>query len=106
MTANDVRGIPDPVLSRLSVYEIRRPDAAQAAQVAQTIYAGILSEMKLEFDAQLGDDVLATLAELAPREMRKALVDALGKAAEADRDHLLAADLKAREVLKRSIGFH
>ena len=106
MTANDVRAIPDPVLSRLSVYEIGRPDAAQAAQVAQTIYAGILSEMQLEFDAQLGDDVLAALAELAPREMRKALVDALGMAAEAGRDHLLAADLKAREILKRSIGFH
>jgi ATP-dependent Lon protease len=106
MTANDERAIPDPVLSRLSVYEIRRPDIAQSAQVAQTIYAGILSDMQLEFDAQLRQDVLAKLTEQAPREMRKALVDALGMAAEAGRDHLVAADLKGREVPKRAIGFH
>jgi hypothetical protein len=43
---------------------------------------------------------------VSQREVRKASVDAMGMAAEACRDHLVEASLKAREVLKRSIGSH
>src|SRR5205809_4904390 len=40
-TANDAARIPEPLLSRLAVYEIETPDLDGAARIAHTIYAEI-----------------------------------------------------------------
>src|SRR5204863_524786 len=40
-TANDAARIPDPLLNRLSIYEIEAPDAAGSARIAATIYREI-----------------------------------------------------------------
>ena len=42
-TANDAARIPDPLLDRLSIYEIEAPDAAGSARIAATIYREIRS---------------------------------------------------------------
>src|SRR6476661_7966298 len=40
-TANDVRGIPEPILNRMNVFEIDAPSPAAARQIARQLYASI-----------------------------------------------------------------
>jgi ATP-dependent Lon protease len=40
-TANDARGIPDPILNRMNVYEVRAPDRDAARHIAAKLYAAI-----------------------------------------------------------------
>lgn len=105
LTANDVRAIPKPLLSRIAVYEIEKPTAEQSANVAQKIYAGIVAEYSLPFDPQLSENVRVSLSSVSPRDMRRAMMDALGVAAHNNRNHLVASDFKAPPAQKRSIGF-
>jgi hypothetical protein len=51
--------------------------------------------------------VLAVLGGLAPRSMRKALVDAMGTAKLAGRDHLEPTDFRiaSKPVARQRIGF-
>jgi len=107
-TANDESSIPDPILNRMDVYVIERPDHDASAKIALSIYRDILEQHKWVFDAEPSHDVLDCLAEEAPRDMRKVLIDAFGNAKLDKRDHLLPADLKNRKSAsgkKGKIGF-
>ncbi|MDZ7814087.1 MAG: AAA family ATPase [Ideonella sp.] len=46
-TANYERGIPEPILNRMNVYEVQAPDADAARAIAQRLYAGIRGEARL-----------------------------------------------------------
>jgi ATP-dependent Lon protease len=107
LTANHLDGIPEALLSRMAVYEVPSPTAEQAAAIAQRIYAGLLKELRLSaFDPELASGVQHKIAEISPREMRKALLDALGFAADAGRTSLLPEDIRQKaESGKRKIGF-
>jgi ATP-dependent Lon protease len=107
LTANSIEGIPAPLLSRMAVYEIPSPTTEQAAGIAQRIYIGLLRELKLKnLDADLSDPVLDKVAEVSPREMRKALLDGLGFAVAAGRTALVPEDLRIKtDSHKRKIGF-
>lgn len=107
-TANDERGIPEPILNRMNVYEVQMPDRDAARRIALRLYEGIRTshDWGLRFEAVPGDDVLDGMAELAPREMRRAWMAAFGNAKLARRDHLLPEDLPDLTGGKRSpIGF-
>lgn len=105
-TANDLTRISDPVLSRMGVYTVPSPNVDQAAQIAKLVYAGLLKERKCGFDAELSSDVLGALSEVAPREMRKRLLDAMGTALMKGRKTLVADDVaNQRRVQKQPIGF-
>src|SRR5256714_8296110 len=69
-TANDAGRIPEPLLNRLSVYEIEAPDAAGATRIAQTIYGEIRGahEWGKPFPQALSPAALDKLASLPPRE--------------------------------------
>lgn len=107
LTANSLDGIPPALLSRMAVYEVPAPTREQAAGIAQRVYANLLRELKLQnVDEDLGDPVLDKLAEVSPREMRKALLDGLGFAVEAGRGSLLPEDIRVKsEQGRRRIGF-
>jgi len=107
LTANSLDGIPAPLLSRMAVYEVPSPTAEQAAGIGQRIYIGLLRELKLaNLDTELGGAVLDKLADISPREMRKALLDGLGFAVAAGRTALVAEDLRVKaDGGKRKIGF-
>lgn len=108
-TANDESGIPDPILNRMNVYVIDRPDHDGSIRIALSIYRDILDLHSWCFEAEPGQDVLDCLAEVAPRDMRKALIDAFGNAKLDKRDHLLTRDLnnrKASSGRKARIGFN
>jgi ATP-dependent Lon protease len=106
-TANDERGIPEPILNRMNVFEIAPPDAEAARKIAAHLYLGICQEHDWgqRFAPQLSDDVLDALATLAPREMRRALMTAFGNARLAHRYAIDPGDLPRPGSAKSRIGF-
>jgi ATP-dependent Lon protease len=107
-TANDESRIPEPILNRMDVFVIERPDHDASAKIARSIYRDILEQHHWNFDAEPSAEVLDCLAEEAPRDMRKILIDAFGNAKLEKRDHLLTKDLDGRKssaTKKAKIGF-
>jgi ATP-dependent Lon protease len=107
MTANDDRCIPEPILNRMNVFEIDAPTLDQARAIARNLYAAIRGEHNWgrRFDQEPGDDVLDMLAELAPREMRRALMTGFGNARLAHRGQIHPDDLPKAAGSKTKIGF-
>ncbi|MBX3603955.1 MAG: AAA family ATPase [Piscinibacter sp.] len=106
-TANDARSIPDPILNRMNVYEVQAPDPDAARRIAAKLYRGIRAEHDWgsRFEAEPRADVLDRLAEVAPREMRRAWMTAFGNAKLDRRDHILTCDLPEAGHRRASMGF-
>ena len=94
-TANEARAIPEPILNRVNVYEVQSPDRDAARTIARRLYMGIRGQHDWgqRFEPAPADDVLDRFAEMAPREMRRAWMTALGNARLDGRDHVEVADL-------------
>lgn len=106
-TANDESAIPEPILNRMNVYTIERPDYEGSLKIALAVYQDILNDHNWGFPAEPSDDVLEKLTEIAPRNMRKILIDAFGNANLAKRDVLQPDDLNTEKMGKgkHRIGF-
>ena len=106
-TANEVGRIPEPLLSRLAVYEIEAPDAEGSARIARTIYGEIRSahDWGRQFPETLSEPALDKLASLAPREMRRAIHSAFGNAKIAGRSEVGPDDIHDARARKARIGF-
>jgi len=107
-TANDERCIPDPILNRMNVFEVHMPDRDAARRIAVRLYQGIRAahDWGRRFEEVPGDDVLDSLTDLAPREMRRAWMTAFGNAKLARRERIEVADLPDSGAGKRAtIGF-
>jgi ATP-dependent Lon protease len=107
MTANDERCIPEPILNRMNVFQIEAPSHEQARAIARNLYRSIRGDhgWGRRFDEEPADDVLDCLAELAPREMRRALMTGFGNARLAQRDSLSPEDLPKCSGNKTKLGF-
>ncbi len=74
-TANDARGIPDPILNRMNAFEVEAPTLEQARTIALNLYQGIRNshDWGRLLDPEPQDDVLdhggpdATAAKCAGR---------------------------------------
>jgi ATP-dependent Lon protease len=106
-TANDVRGIPEPILNRMNVFEIDAPSPEAARQIARQLYASIRSahDWGRLLAEEPQDDVLDHLATVAPREMRRALMTGFGNARLAGRDEVRVEDLPRAGPGRSRIGF-
>jgi len=106
-TANDAGRSPEPLLSRLAVYEIDAPDAEGAARIARTISGEIRSahDWGRQFPETLSPSVLEKLAALPPREMRRAIHSAFGNAKVAGRSEGGPDDIQDPRARKQRIGF-
>jgi len=106
-TANDDRAIPEPILNRMNVYEVRTPDRDAARAIALRLYRGIRSEHDWgrRFDADPPDAVLERLGSMAPREMRRAWMTAFGNARLEGRATLSLDDLPDANPRRTPIGF-
>ena len=106
-TANDASRIPEPLLDRLTVYEIEAPDAEGARASALNIYRDIRDahDWGKRFPERPDDPALEKLAALPPREMRRALQGAFGTAKLAGRCELNADDIQDGRSRKQRIGF-
>jgi ATP-dependent Lon protease len=106
-TANDARAIPEPILNRVNVYEVQMPDPEAARRIACRLYRSIRCDHDWgsRFAPEPETAVLDRLAELAPREMRRAWVTAFGNAKLAGRDKVTVQDLPAAQGKRTPIGF-
>lgn len=106
-TANDERAIPEPILNRMNVFAVEAPSLEAARQIARNLYQTIRSEHGWgeQFAPEPQDDVLDQLCELAPREMRRALMTGFGNAKLDKREEISAADLPRASLKKGQIGF-
>lgn len=107
-TANEARGIPEPILNRMNVYAIEPPDLEGSRRIAQGIYDELRSEHAWgrAFPSQLSTDALDRVSTLKPREMRRVLLAAFGNAKLAGRNEVSADDVvDDRSVRKARIGF-
>ncbi|MBC7436382.1 MAG: AAA family ATPase [Bdellovibrionales bacterium] len=106
-TANDARSIPEPILNRMNVFEIEAPTLDAARRIALNLYTSIRAEHDWghRFAPEPQDDLLDQLAELAPREMRRALMTAFGNARLAGRDDVAVEDLPKPGTAKGRMGF-
>ena len=113
LTAND-GPVPEPILSRLEIFDISRPTFEQCQAIGQSVWTSICKRLLPKghgFSSELSDPVVRELGAMSPRVMRKALTHAASHAVQAHRKELWAADLVsansryAAETPKRSIGF-
>ena len=106
-TANDERAIPEPILNRMNVFHVLPPDATAARQIARNLYQAIRSDHDWgqHFVPEPGDDLLDQLADLAPRDMRRALMTGFGNARLDKRDAICARDLPKAAGRRTTIGF-
>ncbi|WP_399696799.1 AAA family ATPase [Xenophilus sp.] len=107
-TANDERAVPEPILNRMNVFEIEAPSPEQARRIARNLYASIRGEHDWgrQFAAEPADDLLDTLAALAPREMRRALMTGFGNARLDRREAVQVDDLpRSPGAARGRIGF-
>jgi ATP-dependent Lon protease len=106
-TANDESAIPEPILNRMNVYAIERPDVEGSRKIALAVYHEILEQHRWPFPPEPSPSVLERLATIPPRDMRKLLLDAFGNARLAERDHLVPEDIDARKLCGRRarVGF-
>lgn len=107
-TANSIETIDAPLLSRFTVVTLTAPTAAESRHLAASINAAILDAEAWggRFPRELSDGVLDRLAGHSPREVRRMLFAAYGRAAREGRERLLATDVPSTPTsATRSIGF-
>ncbi|HEX5354983.1 MAG TPA: AAA family ATPase [Aquabacterium sp.] len=106
-TANDLRGIPDPILNRMNVFDIEMPDETAAAKIASKLYRSIRADHDWgqRFEPELSEAVLTEMSHYAPREMRRALMTAFGNAKLDGRYKLDVRDLPEQGGKRQPIGF-
>jgi ATP-dependent Lon protease len=106
-TANDASAIPEPILNRMNVYAIERPDAEGSRRIAHAVYREILEQHNWPFPSEPSALVLDRLMTIPPRDMKKLLLDAFGSARLAGRDHLVPEDIDAKKLCGRRarVGF-
>ncbi len=106
-TANDVRGIPDPIVNRMNVYEILAPTREAARHIAAKLYASIREshDWGSQFECEPTDDALDHMSEMAPREMRRAWMTAFGNAKLVRRVRIFVKDIPETQSSKTKMGF-
>jgi len=106
-TANDDTVIPEPILNRMNVYTIDRPDAEGSRRIALSVYREILDQHHWPFPPEPSEGVVDRLATIPPRDMKKLLLDAFGTARLAGRDCLVPEDIDAKKLCGRKarVGF-
>lgn len=108
LTANDLLTIPGPLLLRMDVVTVPPPTPNQLLVIGQNIYRELLDKAPWgpTFPTLLGDDVLELVASSGtPRQMRNALLDALGQAAMEQSSKVRPEHIIVPQAPRRSIGF-
>lgn len=96
LTANH-DSVPEPILSRLDVFELSLPNAQQVRQIATSVWAELCAKsfpLGHGFEDKLSDNSLSLLQTLSPRLLRKVLQQAAAAAVQAGRRVLHATDVE------------
>lgn len=96
LTANNEH-IPEPILSRLEVFDIPEPTPAECQKIAQSVWASVCERALPKghgFPDKLTQALLERMSRLSPRIMRKALTHAASQAVLDNRKYLQIQDLE------------
>jgi len=106
-TANDGHAIPEPILNRMSVYEILAPDRDAARSIALRLYTSLRDGHGWgeRFDEAPSEPVLERMSQIVPREMRRAWITAFGNARLDGRTAVDLRDLPDSGARRTAIGF-
>lgn len=106
-TANDASSVPDPLMSRMNVFEIPKPDAAAKRIIAQAIYSETIAEKNWakSFDPELSEEAMERLMAYSPREMRKVISMGFGNAHLDGRTKITSKDIPLAKSGKGKLGF-
>ena len=110
--ANSIDELSDPFLDRCVVIAMRPPGSEERRAIVRRIHADVRTRLGLDPAISLDERVVDRLDDVSLRRIAPALHLALGRAAEAGRDHLEPDDLAWACILigrgrepRRAIGF-
>lgn len=106
-TANDARSVPEPILSRMRVIEVRAPTRDEARTIAAAMYREQRAAHRWgdAFDPEPDEAVLDALEAVSPRELGHLLRSAFGAAKLAGRHELTVDDLGIQKRGRPRMGF-
>ncbi len=108
LTANDASKIPEPLLTRLTVFHIPAPTPEQLRGVVRGIYSAIAKGIGIGLSDEIGDDIIDLAEGLSPREARVRMECAIATAVAAGRLEIQVSDwpeIPTAASQKRRIGF-
>lgn len=107
LTSNSLDSLHPAIVDRCLVFNIEQPIKEHAASVAESVWkqARISDPWAISFDEFLSEEVIAELAELTPRSMKKALDVAMAAVASRDESTILVSDISPPRKMHRKIGF-
>lgn len=91
-TANDLDRVPPALLSRMLVFPIAAPSAAELVRIARQMLGAIARKLALRFSTELPATVEPQIEGMSPRSIKLHLEIALARAVLAERDHIVAQD--------------
>jgi hypothetical protein len=107
-TCNSLDRIPEPLLSRLTVFEIERPSADQVRAIMRFMFCDLAEGIRLGMHHELPDEIVESAVHMSPREAKVRMECALAAAVMAGRKHLTMADwpeLKTVAQQQKRMGF-
>jgi ATP-dependent Lon protease len=103
-TANSLRPISIPILSRFRVFEIRPPSAPDALSLAEAIVRQKHADMAIEGFKPPSRKLAVWLAHLTPRAQLRALDEAYARAVAAGRLELTKSDIPAYYLMEDEVA--
>ena len=94
-TANSLRGLTMPILSRLEIFAIAPPDPSEAVGIARAVVSQVLSKLHLADTMRFDRKGFYVLAHLSPRLMLRTVEKAVAAAVAARQTQVREADLWA-----------
>lgn len=106
-TANYLENVPEPILSRMKVIDIKRPEKKQMEDVVNSIYTGLRTSKPYGqlLSPHIHEDSMGILVNKTPREAKLALEEGCLKVILADRSILLPQDLPVTRKESHRVGF-
>lgn len=104
--ANDPRTIDPAILSRFRIFNIPSPTREQMPTIVKSIYSDLLAHERWgkAFNPELPKDVLSSLANISPRQVRQIMEAACARAAKDGRAYLAGSDIEEPHRPRR-VGF-
>ncbi|MEP7295230.1 MAG: AAA family ATPase [Burkholderiales bacterium] len=94
-TANTLKGLPTPLLSRFRIVHVKPPTVRESFEILQMICRNVLRDLGIEGEIKRpGGAVARVLAEMTPRLMRRTITAAVGGTLSAGRREITMEDLE------------
>lgn len=110
LTSNTTDPLPEPILSRVRLFEVPSPTAEQAKSIVRSIYQQLQIELNLNPHLEpVSEVVLDQLVRVSPRRQRQLLREAIGRVLLAGRRAITVGELRMPSEAahdSRRIGFY